>query len=226
MRCSRSRPLWGLALLLLAGGCSSSGSSGAASDVIATVDVPAQAVNQCAPPPATGDPCAIQPAPADYSYPQGSTGIQVGQIYPDFVLEDCDGNPVHFADVLAGARAVLINVGAGWCTECKAEAPMLESGYFRKYCERGFRIVQVLFQDENVNPVTKLFCKQWRKQFGMTFPVLVDPTSSLVEPLIADGGSVPVNIILDSNGVVLSRVHGNIPESLGDEIGPHLCVEP
>ena len=140
----------------------------------------------------------------------------MGDVLADFEIPDCDGAGVSLSSVLAGAEAVLINFGAGWCTECIAEAPMLEAEIHGTYGPRGLRVVQVLLQDANLAPITRLECRRWRERFSLTFPVLADTPQDTAD-IVGDAG-VPLNLLVDKGGVIRMRVHGELPGDLRDRI--------
>ncbi len=160
--------------------------------------------------------CSVTEAPAGFPYPTGPYGSDVGAVFEDLTLEDCDGTPVSFGSVLAGAELVLFNVGAGWCQPCIEESKTLEAAIFRPFCCRGLRAVQVLFQDEESRPATKLFCRQWKERFGISFPVLVDPLFSTQR--LFDRGQTPLNLLIDSSGVIRYRETGTPAMGVPDRI--------
>ena len=158
--------------------------------------------------------CPVSTA-AGFSYPSGPYGDAVGSTFANFSLADCDGKAVAFDGVLSGAQLVLLNVGAGWCQPCIEETAGLDS-LAGRFCARGLRIVQVLFQDEQSRPATKLFCGQWRARFGLTFPVLADPLFTMQQHLSAD--QTPLNLLVDRGAVVRYRVTGVAPADLAARI--------
>ena len=121
-----------------------------------------------------------------------------------------------FSDVLANSELVLFNVGAGWCQPCIEETRVLDDEVFRPFCARGLRVVQVLFQDEESGPATKLFCRQWRETFGLSFPVLVDPL--FVTESYFDAAQTPLNMLIDSEGTIRFRQTGTVPADLTERI--------
>lgn len=163
--------------------------------------------------------CLAQPTPPGWSYPAGPYGTNVGHTIAEFSLEDCDGNRVAFGDVLSEADLVLVTVGAGWCIPCIEESMTLEAETFEPFCARGLRIIDILFQDDQSNPATKLFCGQWRAQFGFSFPVLVDPLFTL-EPYFGGPASTqtPLNLLVDRQGVIRWRTTGTAPADLNEQI--------
>ncbi len=160
----------------------------------------------------TGGSCPAPVVPDDWEFPPGPFGSVVGEVFGDFILEDCDGIPVSFGEILGGAELVLLNVGAGWCQPCIAETAQLEAQVHERYCQDGLRIVQILFQDGKGLPATKFFCDQWRAEHGLTFPVLVDPLFTMESYF--NLGQTPLNLLIDRDGVIRYRAVGGEPENL------------
>lgn len=142
------------------------------------------------------------------TYPPGPYGISVGDRFEDFELEDCDGEPVRFSDLMADAELVMFNVGAGWCKPCIDESETLDCDIFVPFCGRGLRVVQVLFQKEDGLPATKLFCKQWRERFGLSFPVVVDPTFATAKYFQDPSSQTPLTLLVDKEGTIVFREVG------------------
>jgi peroxiredoxin len=161
------------------------------------------------------DPGAASDA-SEPDLPLGAAGAGLGERLQDFEVPDCDGEMISFSSVLSGAEAVLVNFGAGWCTECIAEAPVLETEIHAIYEPRGLRVMQVLLQDANIAPITRLECRRWRDRFSLSFPVLAD-TLQETGAIVGDEG-VPLNLLVDDEGVIRMRVHGALPEDLGEQI--------
>ena len=162
--------------------------------------------------------CYNHTPPDDWTYPEGplSPGSQVGDLFSDFQLEDCEGNLIQFGDILANSELVLFNVSAGWCRSCVDETRTLEEEVFNNFCGRGLKIVQVLFQDEQARPATKLFCSQWRDTFGLTFPVLVDPL--FITEKYLESSQTPLNLLIDKEGVIRYRTTGPVPGDFNSQI--------
>ena len=165
---------------------------------------------------AAGGACAFEKASPDWLYPDGPYGSDAGDRISDFELTNCDGQPTRLADVLHKADIVLLNIGAGWCTTCEDETETMEADLQAPFCSDGLGIVQVLVEDKAGLPATKLFCKQWEARFGLSFPVLIDPLGKLSD--LMGGDEVPINILLDSDGVILDRSSGFAPGDLDMKI--------
>jgi len=193
-------PLFALAVAAI--GCSDDSAAGDAG--VANITPPAE--------------CAINTPPAGWSYPAGPYGGDVDDTFADFTVKDCDGNEFRFGDVLAQAELVLLNIGAGWCEPCVAETMTLDREVFREFCPRGLRVVQVLFEDEDSEIPTSLFCKQWRDSFSLSFPVLVDQLFVTETYFTSVLSQTPINFLIDPSGKIVFKSTGEPPADLGQRI--------
>ncbi len=166
--------------------------------------------------------CVLGDTPVDYEYPAGPYGTELGDTLEDFELENCDGEKVSFSSVLAQSELVLFNIGAGWCEPCIEESKTLDSEIFRDHCERGLQVVQVLFQDEQSRPATKLFCKEWQSRFGLSFPVLVDPTFQTSKYFDSVSAQTPQNFLVSKDGTIVFKETGTPAADLPQRIDEFL----
>ncbi|MBM4394383.1 MAG: TlpA family protein disulfide reductase [Deltaproteobacteria bacterium] len=161
---------------------------------------------------------AAAPDPS-FAYPAGPYGTAAGDRIEAFTLADCDGNPVRFADVLGSGDLALVAVAAGWCAPCAEEAKGMQAGIYEKYCDRGLRVVQVLFEDAAGAPADGAFCRKWRDRYGLSFPVLVDPDFVFERYM---GGSLsastPLNLLVDRAAVIRYRAAGPVPSDFDARI--------
>ena len=162
--------------------------------------------------------CVLEAPPTDWQYPAGPYGTELGDTFEDFELEDCDGNSIRFSDVLSQSEIVLFNIGAGWCEPCIAESETLDREIFREFCPEGLQVVQVLFQDEQSRPATKLFCRNWRERFGLSFPVLVDPTFQTSKYFDSVSAQTPQNFLISKDGTILFKETGTPAADLPERI--------
>ncbi len=160
--------------------------------------------------------CGRAEPPADWTAPPGPYGANVGETLQSLTLDDCDGEAVELGAILASAELTLVSVGAGWCGPCIEESAALEPEFHRPFCGRGLAVVQILFQDDESFPATKLFCSQWRERFALELPVLVDPLFSTGRWF--EAAQTPLNLLVDSSGVVRFRSSGTVPVDLADQI--------
>lgn len=169
--------------------------------------------------------CALTAPPDDWVYPSGPYGTEVGELFEDITLDDCDGNPVTFGDILGQSQLTLFNIGAGWCQPCVEESQKLDADVFRAFCGRGLRVVQVLFQDEDAEVATKLFCSDWRQQFSLSFPVLVDPLFATGKYFQSVQSQTPINFLIDTNGEIVFKETGTPAGDLPQRIDSMLSAQ-
>jgi len=163
--------------------------------------------------------CPAVEVPPDWTYPAGPFGTGVGDTFADITLNDCNGNPVVFGDLLGSGEMVLFNVAAGWCVSCIGETEEMEQDVYQAFCNRGLRIMQVLVEDQDSYPADGAFCAEWKDNFSLTFPVVTDPEYS-VEAYMggASIGQLPLNVLVGHDGKILYFGIGDPPADFVDQI--------
>ncbi len=130
----------------------------------------------------------------------------------NFTLTDVSGSQVRLSDY--AGRPVLINAWATWCPPCQAEMPDLNA-YYKAHSSQGFVILAINAGE------TKAQASGFAKQLGLDFPILLDPSESLMDALhIAD---FPTSILVGRDGLVTAIHVGRMtPAILEKEITPFL----
>jgi len=160
------------------------------------------------------------PNPICQKYPKGPYGTKVSETVEAFdpPLKNCDLESVTLQKVACEASLLLISVGAGWCAPCIEESKVVEKHTYQPFKKRGLRVVQILFQDERSQRPTSLFCAKWKKQFGLTFPVLIDPIQQTRKWFNYQTGT-PLHLLVDPRRMkVLFRWSGSVPKGLNQQI--------
>lgn len=131
--------------------------------------------------------------------PGGGTtpGPRVGDTAPNFTEIDVFGN--SFTLESFNGRVIMLNFSTMWCGPCRAETPELLEIY-NTYKERGFEIVQCIYQDEDSNPSDQSDLNRWLDEFQVTYTLIGDPDRSSVETY--DFNAIPFNVIIDRNFVI------------------------
>lgn len=106
-----------------------------------------------------------------------STGVGLGEIAPDFELEDQYGDTVRLHDFCG--KVVLLTIGAQWCGPCQAKASKLEALY-QRYEPSEFIAIDVLYENAQYEPATSETAEEWVDAYGLTVPVLIDPEQTMV----------------------------------------------
>jgi peroxiredoxin len=68
--------------------------------------------------------------------------VAVGQIAPDFTMNDPDGNPVKFSEIYKKNEYTLLDFWAAWCGPCRQENPNIVAVY-NDYKDKGFSVFGV-----------------------------------------------------------------------------------
>lgn len=68
--------------------------------------------------------------------------MAIGQITPDFTMNDTDGNPVKLSDVYSKNTYTLIDFWASWCRPCRQENQNVLAIY-NSYKTKGFGVIGV-----------------------------------------------------------------------------------
>lgn len=116
-------------------------------------------------------------------------GINEGQIAPDFTLRTLDGKAVQLSDYRG--KRVIVNFWATWCPPCRAEIPDFQKLYEKKDVE--ILAVNLTETEESTEEV-----KGFIKEYGMTFPVLMDKRSDVSTTYQVR--AYPTSYMIDSNG--------------------------
>ncbi len=137
---------------------------------------------------------------------------RIGARLGNFTLTDLSGKLVQLSD-FAG-RPVLINTWATWCPPCQAEMPDLNA-YYLAHRNEGFVILAINAGETNAQ------ASAFATRLGLSFPILLDPTETLMDALhIAD---FPTSILVGKDGVVKAIHVGRLtPAMLQNEISPFL----
>ncbi len=131
----------------------------------------------------------------------------IGKPAPDFDLPGLDGGRVRLSDYVG--RPVVVNFWASWCVPCREEAPRLESFQVR-HATDGATVIGIVWNDSTDA------ARQFRTEFGLTFPQAVDPDSRAAIDYGVRG--VPETYVVAPNGVVMAKVVGAVGPTTLDDI--------
>ena len=153
---------------------------------------------------------ALQPCPASVS--SAATGDRV---LPDATLPCLGGGPAVRLSGLGGAPTVM-NVWATWCTECRAELPLLAH---LASATPAVRVVGVDVQDDPSSALSLL------AQAGVHYPSVRDDAGSTKADL-QWGSGLPVTLFVRADGTVAFEQHGALQsqEQLDGLVHEHLGV--
>ena len=128
-----------------------------------------------------------------------ATGPERGAPVTDFELPDLAG--AHVSLSAQRGRVVFVNFWATWCPPCRDEAPSLERLYGRLRLE-GFEVLAVSIDATSDRGEVAEF----RREFGLSFPVLLDPGQTAYSAFGVTG--VPETYMIDPQGRLAERFIG------------------
>lgn len=128
--------------------------------------------------------------------PAERSTVTVGERAPEYQAVALSGGTVRTADLKG--KVLLLNVWATWCAPCREEIPYLQSLY-EKHRGEGLEIVGVSVDARGQESSIQGFVKD----FGMTYPIWLDPDERIQSLYMALG--VPATYLIDRDGVLQWR---------------------
>ncbi len=116
---------------------------------------------------------------------------RVGQLAPDFSLEQLDGSRLALRELRG--QVVLVNFWASWCGPCKVEMPLIQQVY-DQYRSRGFQVVGVDFGEPREDAA------EFVQQGGFSWPFVLDGNQAVAKRYNILG--LPASFFLDRQGVI------------------------
>jgi len=126
--------------------------------------------------------------------------VKVNFPAPKLTLTTIQGDSFSLADFRG--QVVLVNLWATWCPPCKEEMPALES-FYRKHKDGGFTIIAINDGDPTPDVI------QFVKDYGLTFPVWLDPTYIATDQAFKTM-NLPSSFVINREGTIVLRWVGGI----------------
>jgi len=126
--------------------------------------------------------------------------LRTGESVPGFKLPSQSGGPDVSLESLRG-KVAFVNFWATWCAPCREEAPALQRLY-QELQPEGFEIVAISID----KPETAGDIEAFRRDFSLTFPILLDPTSRTYHEYLTWG--VPETFLIDGQGKLIEHFVG------------------
>ena len=120
-------------------------------------------------------------------------GAEIGNLAPDFQLDNIDGQPVSLGDFRG--KPVLVNFWASWCPSCRSEMPFVQGTFIdQKWADKGLVVLAI---DIGESPST---VSEFMKEYGLTFQVLLDTTQDVsLEYYVR---AIPTTFLIDRDGII------------------------
>lgn len=159
---------------------------------------------------------------AECGYPEGPYGFEVGNVFENLELFDCEGTAVQIAQYIpqvglpdVETRGVVFGVGAAWCAPCAEEAKEWAETFVDEYGPMGIQFIQAL--DEGaVGAATMASCAGWSSTNAMDkFPILFTPDQGSLQLKIAGmaGTPIPYTLLFDANANITFKNTGGVVDS-------------
>ncbi|WP_440896352.1 peroxiredoxin family protein [Amphibacillus sp. Q70] len=116
-------------------------------------------------------------------------GLEKGEVAPDFEVTTLDGEQAKLSDYQG--ELVMLNFWATWCPPCRAEMPDMQ----KINDEEDITILAVNMTETERN---KEVVVDFVKEFDLTFPILMDEESAIMESY--EIYAYPTSYMIDSNG--------------------------
>ena len=129
----------------------------------------------------------------------GSRVPTVGTQAEDFRLTDLEGKSQSLSQYRG--KIVLVNFWATWCKPCTTEMPAMQNMY-DKLRGKGFVVLAVNELEDDAK------VREHIKQFGHTFPVLMDHDNKVANQFGVFG--LPVSVFIDQEGRVQEYIKGGL----------------
>ncbi len=130
----------------------------------------------------------------------GALGVQPldGKNARDFALPGMDGKTVRLSDFRG--KVVFLNFWATWCPACRVEMPAMETVH-RRLRDRGFAVLAVAVDVKGKKTVAPFL-----KEYGLTFPILLDPKNAVMDRYRVT--LIPTTFLIGPRGEFLGKVIG------------------
>ena len=130
--------------------------------------------------------------------------VQVNFPSPELTLSDMRGISHSLADYRG--QVVLVNLWATWCPPCKEEMPTLQA-FYEKHEKNGLMIIAVNDGDPTADVL------QFVEDYGLTFPVWLDPTYLATEQAFKTL-NLPSSFVIDRDGTTRLMWVGGINRAM------------
>ncbi len=131
--------------------------------------------------------------------------LNEGELAPEMVLTDIDGNEYKLSD--QKGKKVYVKFWASWCHVCTESMPELEELVAK---ENNFDIITVV-SPGNYNELEKEEFKKWFAEKGYKIPVYFDESGKVMEEYGIR--AFPTAAYIGSDGVLIGTLAGAVPNA-------------
>ena len=142
--------------------------------------------------------CSAGSEPLDGESPTAPVeGTQVGNLAPDFQLQNLDGQTVSLSELRG--KPVLINFWATWCGYCIDEMPFIQEIY-EEWSDQGLKVLAIN-KGESSSTVAAFM-----RSYSLPFTVLLDTKQDVAQRYNITG--IPTTFFIDKDGIIQEKVIG------------------
>jgi len=134
--------------------------------------------------------CNLSPSESTAEKIQGLKRLRVGQLAPEIVSKDPDGNRVALSS-LKGKKLVMLYFWAPWCDFCRIENPHFVKTY-NQFKDKGFEVYAVALEkhrkewlsaikDDRLTWINVSDLKEWESESALAYNVRSTPTTYLLD---------------------------------------------
>ena len=124
-------------------------------------------------------------------------GTQVGNLAPDFQLQNLDGQTVSLSNLRG--KPVLINFWATWCGYCVDEMPYIQEIY-EAWLAQGLEVLAI----NDAESAARV--KDFIQDNSLSFTVLLDTSRRVAQQYNVTG--YPRTFFIDKDGIIQDKVIG------------------
>ena len=129
-------------------------------------------------------------------------GTQVGDLAPDFQLNNLEGKPVSLGDLRG--KPVILNFWATWCRPCVSEMPFIQRVYEEQSAE-GLVLLAI-----NIGGTSSQI-KEFLQSHNLSLPVLLDTKQDVARRYNIQ--YVPTTFFIDKEGIIQTVKIGAFPDN-------------
>lgn len=154
---------------------------------------------------------AAEASPLPAVTPAISQGTQVGNMAPDFHLNNLEGKPVSLSELRG--KVVLINFWATWCPFCRAERPVLQQIY-NDWQSKGLVVLTIDIIGSTPSE-TAANIATFMQNNNYSFPVLLDVNMQVTKSYNIK--NTPTTFLIDKAGIIREVRVGAYPSQAAME---------
>ena len=152
----------------------------------------------------------------------GYRPVITGEPAPEFTVTALDGDTVSLSDY--AGKVVLVNIWATWCEPCKDEMPSMQRLYEALRADEAGQEFEILavsvdaaLGQRDVAGRLGGDLRAFAQQFGLTFPILHDPSGMIQRTYQTTG--VPESFVVGRDGIIWKKHAGEEVWDSQDNLG-------